>query len=92
MNPVNRVRHHRRKRRSPYLSGMASIFDFTGSLGPRYEAPDDIHKAASDVMARSWKSVGDAMWAAIGHHRPEAEAVASADAESPIGSVDIEPE
>ena len=71
MNTHDRLLPSRSKRWSPYLCGIASIFDFTGSLGPRYEAPADPEKAAAEIMARSWKAVGDALWTAIGHHQPE---------------------
>lgn len=72
MNTHDRLLPSRSKRWSPYVYGIASIFDFTGSLGPRY-APADPQKAASEIMARSWKAVGDALWVAIGHHQPEAD-------------------
>ena len=73
MNALDRLRHSHRKRWSPYLSGIASIFDFTGSLGPRYKPVDNPQEAAAELMARSWNSVGNTLWAAINHYRPEAE-------------------
>lgn len=72
MNALDRLRRSRPKNWSPYLCGMASIFDFTGILGPRYKSPSDPQKAAAAMMARSWQAVGDALREAIGHHQPEA--------------------
>ena len=54
--------------RSALLAGAASIFDFTGSLGPRRKMKVDHQGAASDALARSWQVVGDALQSAMTQH------------------------
>jgi hypothetical protein len=52
-----------------FWRGAASIMDFTGALGPRYEPLTDEQAAQADAaaMASDWKAAGDAMKQAIAH-------------------------
>ncbi len=53
-------------RRSPFLLGAASIFDFAGNLRPKRRSEGDLHEAATEALANGWLTVGDALRTAMG--------------------------
>ena len=48
-------------RKSSMLLGIASIFDFTGRLGPRYRPIQNPLAEDTVALARDWQAVGDDM-------------------------------
>lgn len=48
-------------RKSSILLGIASIFDFTGRLGPRYRTIQNPLAEDTAALARDWQAVGDDM-------------------------------
>lgn len=54
-------RHMKLSRKSSILLGIASIFDFTGRLGPRYRPIQNPLAEDTVALARDWQTVGDDM-------------------------------
>ncbi len=50
------------------LDGVAAIFDFTGSLGPRPRTSDNPAEADAEAIAAVWRAVGDDLRRAMDHH------------------------
>lgn len=63
---IRRRRHNIQRRRNPFLDGIASIFDFTGSLRThrRSQLPPDV--ADQEALRSDWIAVGDAFRAVMG--------------------------
>ena len=68
MSASDRSELRRNSNKSALLTGVATIFDFTGSLGPRRNSSEDHQQAANDALARSWQAVGDALQTAMGRY------------------------
>ena len=45
--------------RHSFLLGLASIFDFPGSLSPRYRPIEDSAASDASAIAGDWRAVGD---------------------------------
>lgn len=45
--------------RHSFLLGLASIFDFTGSLSPKYRPIEDSEASDASAIAGDWRAVGD---------------------------------
>lgn len=45
--------------KSAILLGVASIFDFTGRLGPQYIPIQDPEAADAEALAGDWQAIGD---------------------------------
>ena len=47
--------------KSAILLGVASIFDFTGRLGPKYSPIQDPQAEDAEALASDWQAIGDDM-------------------------------
>lgn len=45
--------------KSAILLGVASIFDFTGRLGPQYRPIQDPQAEDAEALASDWQAIGD---------------------------------
>lgn len=45
--------------KSAILLGVASIFDFTGRLGPKYNPIQDPQAEDAEALASDWQAIGD---------------------------------
>lgn len=45
--------------KSAILLGVASIFDFTGRLGPKYSPIQDPRAEDAEALAGDWQTIGD---------------------------------
>lgn len=45
--------------KSAILLGVASIFDFTGRLGPQYNPTRDPQAEDAEALAGDWQAIGD---------------------------------
>ena len=57
---IRRRRHRIRRRRNPFLDGLASIFDFTGSLRTTHtQSRIPTQTADRDALRSDWIAVGN---------------------------------
>ncbi|MCY3574473.1 MAG: hypothetical protein OXG92_01845 [Chloroflexi bacterium] len=52
----------------PFLSGVASLVDFSGSY-TRYYAKQILDRSDADAIRADWEAVGASLWWAIGQHK-----------------------